>query len=194
MPKGRIGQARWGSWAGVPGLPKPGRLEYNTPLNSERRMTSSGMADAPFWHAKRLENMTAEEWESLCDGCAKCCLVKLEDMDTGAIDHTDVACCLLDPGTCRCQDYGHRQARVPDCVVLRPDTLAGIHWMPMTCAYHRLSEGKDLPWWHHLVSGGRETVHEAGMSVRGRVISEADVADEDLPDRIVDWPLGGAES
>jgi len=152
------------------------------------------MADAPFWRAKRLEDMTADEWESLCDGCAKCCLVKLEDMDTGAIDHTDVACRLLDLGTCRCQDYVHRQVRVPDCVVLRPDTLAGLHWMPQSCAYRRLSEGKDLPWWHHLVSGSRETVHEAGASVRGRVISEADVADEDLPDHIVDWPLGGADS
>jgi len=151
------------------------------------------MVEVPFWRAKRLRDMTAVEWDSLCDGCAKCCLVKLEDIDTGAIDHTDVACRLLDLGTCRCTDYARRQDRVLDCVVLRPDTLAGLHWMPPTCAYRLLSEGKDLSWWHYLVSGSRETVHEAGMSVLGRVVSETGIADEELPDRIVEWPLSGDE-
>ena len=151
------------------------------------------MTKVPFWRAKRLRDMTAEEWDSLCDGCAKCCLVKLEDMDTGVIDHTDVACRLLDLGTCHCMDYARRQDRVLDCVVLRPDTLASLPWMPASCAYRLLSEGKDLPWWHHLVSGSHETVHAAGMSVRGRIVSETGIPDEDLPDHIVDWPLGGTE-
>jgi uncharacterized cysteine cluster protein YcgN (CxxCxxCC family) len=149
------------------------------------------MVETPFWRAKRLKDMTPAEWDSLCDGCAKCCLVKLEDVDTGGIDYTDVACRLLDLDTCRCTDYARRQDRVRDCLVLRPDTLADLHWMPPSCAYRLVFEGKDLPWWHHLVSGSRETVHQAGMSVHGRIVSETGIPDEDLPDHIVDWAAGG---
>ena len=143
----------------------------------------------PFWQRKSLQEMTDGEWESLCDGCGKCCLVKLEDEDTGAIEVTRVACRLLDLGTCRCGDYAHRKKRVPDCVKLTPGNVGQIAWMPSTCAYRLLVEGKDLPDWHPLVSGDPESVHRAGISLKGCVVSERDVADEDLPRHIVDWVL-----
>jgi hypothetical protein len=143
--------------------------------------------DRPFWQAKPLSAMTEAEWESLCDGCGKCCLVKLEDIATGAIRFTDVTCRLLDAGTCRCGDYPNRQSHVPDCVRLSPDSLAELTWMPDTCAYRLLYEGEDLAWWHPLVSGDPETVHLAGMSVRGRIVSETEVRERDLPRHIVEW-------
>lgn len=126
----------------------------------------------PFWRHKPLSAMNAQEWESLCDGCAKCCLAKLEDIDTGTLHWTNVACRLLDPGTCRCTRYSERARLVPDCVQLTPDNIADLFWMPSTCAYRLLAEGKDLPDWHPLVSGDPDSVHRAGVSVRGRVISE----------------------
>ena len=141
----------------------------------------------PFWQTKSLEEMTHEEWESLCDGCGKCCLIKLEDGDSGEIDHTDVACKLLDLETCRCGNYARRKQIVPDCIVLTPDKINSLRWMPSTCAYRLISEGKDLPDWHPLVSGEFESVHRAGISVRGRAVSEDDVPDEDLEDHIVAW-------
>ena len=143
---------------------------------------------APFWK-KRLEDLTNSEWESLCDGCGRCCLVKLEDEDTGQIHFTNVGCKLLDGATCRCVDYPRRRRRVPDCVKLTPEAVRSIPWLPPTCAYRLVKEGKDLKWWHHLVSGSRETVHEAGISVKNRVAaSETDVEVEDLPEFIVKWP------
>lgn len=145
------------------------------------------MSDEPFWKRKTLSEMSREEWESLCDGCGKCCLVKLQDPDTDEISHTDVACKLLDGATCRCTDYARRKKRVPDCVVLNPKVVSELVWMPSTCAYRLLREGQDLPWWHPLVSGDPDTVHEAGISVRGRVISEILVDDEDLAEHVVDW-------
>lgn len=132
--------------------------------------------------------MTRAEWESLCDGCGKCCLVKLQDPDTDEIAYTDVACKLLDGNTCRCSDYPNRKRRVRDCVVLSARVVEDLSWMPATCAYRLLKEGKDLAWWHPLVSGDPNTVHEAGVSVRGRVISETLVEDAELPDHVVDWP------
>lgn len=141
----------------------------------------------PFWKRKTLAELSRDEWESLCDGCGKCCLVKLQDPDTDEIAYTDVACKLLDGSTCRCTDYPNRKRRVPDCVVLSPKVVADLSWMPSTCAYRLVKEGKDLAWWHPLVSGDPETVHEAGMSVRGRVISETLVEDAELPDHVVDW-------
>ncbi len=147
-------------------------------------------SDVPFWQRKRLADMTDAEWESLCDGCGRCCLVKLEDEDTDATYFTNVGCRLLDTGTCRCRDYPNRTKKVDDCVRLTPKVVSEITWLPPTCAYRLLDEGKDLYWWHPLVSGDPDTVHQAGVSVRGRVEdSEDDVPDEALEDRIVDWPL-----
>ncbi len=145
------------------------------------------MTDAePFWEVKSLDEMTREEWESLCDGCAKCCLIKLEDANTGELAYTDVACRLLDLGKCSCTDYPKRSIRVPDCLQVTPELARTADWLPSTCAYRLLAEGKELYWWHPLVSGERETVHSAGISVRNRVIHESRRIDPE--DRIVDWP------
>jgi uncharacterized protein len=144
----------------------------------------------PFWKAKTLDEMSASEWESLCDGCGRCCLVKLEDEDTGDIHATDVACTLFDAGTCRCKDYPNRAAKVPDCVTLTPTEVRTLSWLPPTCAYRLVARGEDLKWWHPLVSGDPQTVIEAGVSVTGRVFaSEDDVPVEKLPARIAKWPL-----
>ena len=145
------------------------------------------MTEPPFWKRKTLQELSREEWESLCDGCGKCCLVKLQDPDTDEISYTDVSCKFLDGATCRCSDYARRKKRVPDCVVLTPAVVADLSWMPATCAYRLVREGRDLAWWHPLVSGDPGTVHEAGISVRGRVVSETLVKDAELPDHVVDW-------
>ena len=128
--------------------------------------------DLPFWKRKTLHEMTLEEWESLCDGCGRCCLIKLEDEDTGEIVHTRVSCALLNLRTCRCRDYDKRHVKVPDCVSLTPDKARDLDWLPETCAYRVVARGGDLAWWHPLVSGSTETVHEAGISVREFAISE----------------------
>lgn len=130
--------------------------------------------------------MTKAEWESLCDGCGRCCLNKLEDVETGAIEHTNVACRLLDGTACRCTRYATRHRLVPDCVVLTPDNVDDLGWLPPTCGYRLLSEGRNLYWWHPLVSGDPETVHEAGISVRGRSVSERTAGP--LEHHIVTWP------
>lgn len=133
-----------------------------------------------FWRDKQLEDMTATEWEALCDGCGKCCLSKLEDEDTGDIYWTSVACRLFDCTACRCLDYPGRLAKVDDCIGLTPQNVRTISWLPSTCAYRLVAEGRDLYWWHHLVSGSRETVHEAGISMRGRITAgENDMCDSD---------------
>ena len=141
-----------------------------------------------FWLKTPMENMTDRQWESLCDGCARCCLNKLEDWDTGDIAWTDVACALLDHGTCRCNDYDRRAELVPDCIQLTPDEVRSLTWLPPTCAYRLIADGRDLHWWHPLISGDPETVHLAGISVRGRVLSETDIPVERYEDRIVQWP------
>jgi uncharacterized protein len=143
-------------------------------------------APAPFWKTKTLEEMTPEEWESLCDGCGRCCLHKLRDTDTEALSYTNVACHLLDLKRCRCRDYEHRTKRVPDCVNLTPATVREVDWLPPSCAYRRIAEGKGLAWWHPLVSGDPDTVHRAGISVRGLAISERQAGL--LEHYIVDWP------
>jgi hypothetical protein len=146
--------------------------------------------EIPFWLRKSLKEMTNSEWESLCDGCGKCCLNKLEEEETDRTFYTNVGCRLLDGESCRCRDYTHRLKKVDDCVRLTPKNLKSITWLPPSCAYVLLAEGKDLYWWHPLVSGDPETVHAAGVSVRGRVYaSEVDVPDKDLEDYIVSWPL-----
>lgn len=129
-----------------------------------------GSRDEPFWAVKRLEEMTDAEWEQLCDGCGKCCLEKLEDWDTGEISYTNVACALLDTETCRCRRYAERHRYVPNCQRLTADTVLRFSWLPRSCAYRLLAEGKTLPSWHPLRSGDAATVHGAGMSVRGRAI------------------------
>jgi uncharacterized protein len=143
---------------------------------------------APFWKTKTLAQMSEDEWESLCDGCGRCCLNKLEDWDTGEIFWTDIACSLLDCDTCRCSDYDNRLARVPDCIDLDAAKLDELVWLPPTCAYRLVHEGKDLFDWHHLKSGSRATVHEAGISVAGRVVSEDGHTVEDYEDHLVTWP------
>jgi uncharacterized cysteine cluster protein YcgN (CxxCxxCC family) len=140
----------------------------------------------PFWKRKRLGEMTRAEWESLCDGCGRCCLHKLRHDGDGELSFTNVACRLLDLETCRCGDYSQRSRRVPDCVRLTPQSLREIDWLPPSCAYRRLAEGKDLAWWHPLVSGDPETVHTAGISVRGRAVSEKHAGP--LEHHVVDWP------
>jgi uncharacterized protein len=145
--------------------------------------------DAPFWRTKRLTEMTAAEWESLCDGCGRCCLNKLEEEDTGRIYFTDVGCKLLDAESCRCGDYARRDEKVPDCVRLTPHNVSRLAWLPPTCAYRLVAEKRDLYWWHPLVSGDPHTVHAAGVSVRGKVpLSEEQVPDDQLEDHIVSWP------
>lgn len=141
----------------------------------------------PFWKTKKLDEMTQEEWESLCDGCAKCCLHKIEDMDSGMVYTTDVACRLLDLNTCRCKDYEHRAEIVKDCMRLTPEVVLQIGWLPESCAYRRLAEGRDLPWWHPLVSGDQKTVFQAGVSICERAVPEENVDMDGIESRIVDW-------
>lgn len=130
-----------------------------------------------FWEEKPLAAMNRAEWESLCDGCGKCCLHKLEDEETGEIYPTNVACRMLDRKFSRCTDYPNRKRHVPDCVRLTPETIADTEWLPQTCAYRLLAEGKPLYDWHYLISGSRETVHEAGQSTRGWTVSEDDAGE-----------------
>jgi uncharacterized cysteine cluster protein YcgN (CxxCxxCC family) len=140
-----------------------------------------------FWDEKSLKEMSQEEWESLCDGCGRCCLVKLEDEDSGQVFTSDVHCRLLDGETCACSDYEHRQARVPDCIKLTPDNVGTITWIPKSCAYRRIAEGRGLAWWHPLVSGDPETVVAAGVSVRNRTVSEEKVPPGEWENHIADW-------
>ena len=130
--------------------------------------------DEPFWRAKQLDEMTRDEWELLCDGCGRCCMLKLEDEDTSEIYQTRLACRLLDIGKCRCSDYENRHRRVPDCLSLDATKVRELTWLPQTCAYRLVSEGRDLAWWHPLMSGSPETVHEAGISVRDWAMPETD--------------------
>ena len=143
----------------------------------------------PFWKTKTLEQLSPQEWESLCDGCGRCCLVKLEDDDTAKIVYTSVGCKLLDDQSCRCSDYAARSERVPDCVRLTPEVVRTINWLPPTCGYHLIATGQDLPWWHPLVSGEPDTVHTAGISVRGRVAAhEDDLTLAEVVSSVVSWP------
>ncbi len=135
------------------------------------------MTGEPFWRRKTLEQMTVREWESLCDGCGLCCLVRFEDEETGAIIPTRVHCRLFDAQLCQCSDYADRQRHVPDCIKLTPHNIEALEWMPKSCAYRRLHEGRDLPGWHPLITGDPESPHRAGVSVRGQTVNEGALAD-----------------
>ena len=140
----------------------------------------------PFWQSKSLGEMSHTEWEALCDGCGRCCLLKLEDEDTGDIYLTKLACKLLDLGQCRCREYPKRHELVHDCLSISPESVKNLSWLPATCAYRRLSEGRGLAWWHPLVSGDPETVHQAGISVRGFARLETSSNTADLEQFIID--------
>lgn len=159
------------------------------PLRRRAMNPQGPSSQIPFWRRKTMSEMTRAEWESLCDGCGRCCLIKLIEEDTNDTLFTDLSCKLFDGKTCRCRDYSHRQSRVKDCVKLTPHNVRRLKWLPPTCAYRLVAEGNDLPWWHPLVSGDPDTVHAAGISVRGRVTaSEIDVPNKELVDYIVSWP------
>ena len=143
-----------------------------------------------FWERVPLDRLRPAEWEALCDGCGKCCLLKLEDAETAEVAFTCVGCRLLDDETCRCGQYEIRKQLVPDCVVLTPDNIADIaYWMPKTCAYRLLFEGKPLYDWHPLVSGDPDSVHDAGISMRGRIVPEFEVTEDELEDYVIEEDL-----
>lgn len=144
----------------------------------------------PWWEEKSLNDMTREEWEQICDHCGKCCLHKLEDEDDGTVYYTDVACSLVDSESCHCQDYENRCIRVPDCLQLTIGNLDQIEWMPPSCSYRALKEGRGLADWHHLITGDEETIHQVGKSIKGRFVDESEVSDVDeLEEHVVEWPL-----
>lgn len=145
---------------------------------------------AKFWEKKPLERLNPQEWEALCDGCGKCCLNKLEDEDSGEVALTRVACRLLDDSSCRCAHYENRHQFIPECIVLKPDNLdSHAYWMPQTCAYRLLWEGKSLPQWHPLLTGDPNSPHDAGVTVRGWTVSEFDTPEEDWEDHIIEEPI-----
>ncbi|MDE0758020.1 MAG: YcgN family cysteine cluster protein [Pseudomonadales bacterium] len=147
----------------------------------------NGYRKVSFWKEKTLLEMTQGEWESLCDGCARCCLHKLQDLETDLVYYTSVACQYLDQDTCRCQNYKQRNELVPSCIILKPSHMEEYSWLPDTCAYRLIHEGKELFWWHHLVSGRDDTVHEANISVNGKCISETHVHPDDFEENIIKW-------
>ena len=141
--------------------------------------------EKPFWETKRLKDMSPDEWDSLCDGCGQCCLNKVEDEDTGKIFLTRLSCSLLDLNSCRCKDYENRFARMPDCLSIDVKAVKKLKWLPESCAYRRVNEGRGLAWWHPLVSGDPETVHQAGVSVRGWARSEKGVPEDEIARYII---------
>lgn len=167
-------------------------LERRRPRRQSSAPNSAGEApavqDEPFWKTKTLKQMSEAEWESLCDNCGKCCVISLEDADTGELHLTDVSCKLFDSQACGCGDYLNRKKRVPDCVKLTPKNVPKLDWLPRTCAYRLVSEGKDLNWWHPLISGDVTTVHVAQVSVRGKTRGEGRLKIPGLMRRITKWP------
>jgi uncharacterized protein len=143
-----------------------------------------------FWRRYPLESLPRNEWEALCDGCGKCCLIKLEDEETDRVHYTSVACRLLDLGTCRCGNYALRRQLVAGCVVIDRENMDEVlEWMPASCAYKRVAEGLDLEPWHPLISGDPETVHAAGVSLRGSMVPEYEVDEDDWEDFVIEEPI-----
>ena len=140
-----------------------------------------------FWETKNLIDMNENEWESLCDKCGKCCVIKLEDFDTQEVHYTNVSCKLLCEKSASCKDYENRKSIVPDCIILSPDNLKDLKWMPETCAYKLLNEGKNLPYWHPLLSGNDKEIVKSGNSVKNRVTNENEIKIKNLPDYIFNW-------
>ena len=140
-----------------------------------------------FWKHKSLTELSDSEWESLCDGCARCCMVKLQDEDTDEVVYTSIVCDLLDQQQCRCTRYPQRHQLVADCVELSVARVSEFHWLPKSCAYRTIAEGRDLAWWHPLVSGDPASVFAAGIAVRGKVVAESEVLPEQEQDMIVQW-------
>ena len=151
------------------------------------KSTFKTLSESQYWQTTPLAEMTPLQWEALCDGCGKCCVIKLEDVDDGSIHYTEIGCTLLDGKTCRCTNYQNRKSIVEDCVILSPDRLNDLPWMPQTCAYRLLHEGKDLPQWHPLVTGEPDSTHQAGKSVAGKIFSEDNIDEDDYPSHIKDW-------
>lgn len=142
-----------------------------------------------FWERTRFDKLNRDEWEALCDGCGKCCLNKLEDEDSGEVALTRVACRLLDDGTCRCTQYDIRHQFVPECIVLSPSNVEEhLYWIPQTCAYRLVYEGRPLPEWHPLISGSPDTVHQAGVSMQNKTVPEFEISDDDWEDHIIEEP------
>ncbi len=146
---------------------------------------------APFWKTKSLDQLNDQEWEQLCDGCGRCCLVKLEDEDTGEIYTTSVSCRLFDINTCRCKNYARRFEKVSDCLDLSLEKVATLGWLPETCAYRLRHEGKQLADWHPLNSGTQQSVIDAGISIAGQTVSENEIEEERLGDYLKQWPVPG---
>lgn len=142
-----------------------------------------------FWETKPMSELSQKEWEALCDGCGKCCLNKIEDEETGQVFLTRVACRLFDDNSCHCSQYSIRHQFVPECIVLKPDNIEEhAYWMPRTCAYRLVWQGKPLPTWHPLISGDPETVHDAGISIRGRTVPEYEIDEDDWEDHLIEEP------
>lgn len=143
-----------------------------------------------FWERKKMAQMSQDEWEALCDGCGKCCLNKLEDEDSGEVALTNVACRLLDDSTCRCAQYDIRHQFVPECIVMTPANIEEhLYWMPQTCAYRLIHEGRPLENWHPLISGSAQSVHDAGVSIKDRTVPEFEVDEDDWEDHIIEEPV-----
>jgi uncharacterized cysteine cluster protein YcgN (CxxCxxCC family) len=163
-------------------------LDYRRSRRKRDPVADAAPVEDGFWRRKSLAEMSEREWESLCDNCGKCCIISIEDIDTGELHRTDVSCKLFDTNACQCGDYANRKQRVPDCVKLTPKNVAKLDWLPQTCGYRLVSEGKDLHWWHPLVSGNPETVHSSGASVRGKTRPEGRLKMAGLIRRIMKWP------
>jgi uncharacterized cysteine cluster protein YcgN (CxxCxxCC family) len=163
-------------------------LDYRNSRRKRDAEADAAPLEAGYWRKKTLAEMSEREWEALCDRCSKCCVISLEDADTGQLYLTDVSCKLFDTAACQCSDYANRKQYVPDCVKLTPKNVAKLDWLPSTCAYRLVADGQDLFWWHPLISGDPETVHIAQASAKNRTRPEGRLKIPGLMKRITEWP------